>query len=64
MIERLACFLSEEQGCRKVRSYAEMIIAFLESQGMQPPRRVKFAPTAYAEPNKRVVYEWEPESEE
>jgi hypothetical protein len=37
MIERLACFLSEEQGCRKVGSYAEMIIAFLESQGMQPP---------------------------
>jgi len=38
MIERLTCFLSEEQGYREDRSYAEMIIVFLESQGMQPPQ--------------------------
>jgi hypothetical protein len=61
MIERLTCFLSEEQGYREDRSYAEIIIVFLESQGMQPPKRIKYAPTAYAEPNKRIVYEWEDE---
>jgi hypothetical protein len=44
--------------------YLTELLDFLVSQGMQPPRHVKFAPTAYAEPNKRVVYEWEPENEE
>ncbi|NDG54073.1 MAG: hypothetical protein EBY39_13800 [Flavobacteriia bacterium] len=37
MIERLRCFLSEEQGYKEDWSYAEGIVNFLVSQGMQPP---------------------------
>jgi SPX domain protein involved in polyphosphate accumulation len=44
-----------------IADLADEIIDFLVSQGMQPPKRIKYAPTAYAEPNKKIVYEWEDE---
>jgi hypothetical protein len=69
MIERLRCFLSEEQGCRKVSSYAEMIIEFLEGEGMQPPKVEKWeeiSGTFLGEGFKvmKIVSEWEPEEKQ
>lgn len=40
------------------------LLDFLESKGMLPPAHIKYAPTAYAEPNKKVIYEWEPEDDQ
>jgi hypothetical protein len=37
MIELLSQFISYEQGYKEDWSYAEDIIKFLESKGMQPP---------------------------
>ena len=63
MIESLRQFLSYEQGYEEDWPYAEDIVDFLVSQGMLPPQRIKYAPTAYAEPNKKVVYEWDDEND-
>ncbi|NBW19145.1 MAG: hypothetical protein EBR82_65330 [Caulobacteraceae bacterium] len=41
--------------------HAEPIIDFLEGKGMLPPKRIKYAPTACSEPNRKIVYEWEDE---
>jgi hypothetical protein len=69
MIERLRCFLSEEQGYKEDWSYAEGIVNFLVSQGMQPPKVEKWeeiSGTFLGEGFKvmKIVSEWEPESEE
>ena len=60
MAERMRKHFNTEH-CDQVALLAYQIIDFLEQQGMQPPKRIKYAPTAYAEPNKRIVYEWEDE---
>jgi hypothetical protein len=59
MLDALAWYLEEKYDLEYRAS--EQILDFLERQGMQPPKRIKYAPTAYAEPNKRIVYEWEDE---
>jgi hypothetical protein len=69
MIERLTCFLSEEQGYREDRSYAEGIVKFLERQGMQPPKIEKWrelSGTILGEglAIKTFEHEWEPEENE
>jgi hypothetical protein len=73
MIERLRCFLSEEQGYKEDWSYAEGIVNFLVSQGMQPPSIVVVK--KFRQWDKRVKMhlsrevgeienKWEPEDEE
>jgi hypothetical protein len=47
MIERLRCFLSEQQGYGEDSSYVEYIVNFLVSQGMQPPPYKKLVVQPY-----------------
>lgn len=61
MLKLLADVIEYHEWKGEPDEMADYILTFIEKQGMQPPKRVKYAPTAYAEPNKKIVYEWEDE---
>ena len=70
MIEHIAqelLYVAVDEGLYKTAHHgyfqrkAADLLDMIEGFGMQPPKRIKYAPTAYAEPNKRIVYEWEDE---